>query len=287
MSARGRAVGRTGPVPRIQARSVLLHVIVGLASLLVIFPFIWMILGAFKPAAELRRPVPTWWPESAGFESFTALFSSFSFDRYFINSVFVTLTAVGLILFSSSLLGYVFGRGGFRGENALFLMFISAMIIPFEVMVVPLFLVISDLGWVDSYQALIVPFVIDAFGIYLFRETMAGIPRDYFDAARIDGASQWTCYRRIALPQCKPIIATLGIFSFVYIWDQLIWPIVAISSNAKRTLPVGISLLSTESGARIDLVLAAGVISVLPPLIVFLIFQRRIIKGAMMSGLKG
>lgn len=256
-------------------------------SLLVVFPFLWMILGAFKPAAELSRPVPSLLPESPTLDNFAALFSARPFERYFLNSLLVTAVTVALILFTSSLLGYIFARGNFVGSKAAFVVMISAMVVPFEIIVVPLFLIVSNLGWSDSYQALIVPYVIDAFGVYLFREFVLGIPKDYFDAAKVDGASEWMIYRRITMPLCKPVFASLAIFSFVYIWDQLIWPVVVISSDARKTLPLGIALLSTESGARFDLVLAAGVLAVVPPLVVFLIFQRRIVRGVILAGLKG
>lgn len=256
-------------------------------SLLMVFPFVWMILGALRPAAELTRPVPSLLPEAPSLNNFVELFAARPFERYFLNSLFVTGVTVGLILFTSSLLGYIFARGAFVGSKAAFIVIVSAMIVPFEVLVVPLFLIVSNLGWTDTYQALIVPYVVDAFGIYLFREFILGIPKDYFDAAKVDGASEWMIYRRIALPLCKPVFASLAIFSFVYIWDQLIWPVVIIASDARKTLPLGIALLSTESGARFNLVLAAGVLAVVPPLIVFLLFQRRIVRGVIMAGLKG
>lgn len=256
-------------------------------SLLMIFPFVWMILGSLRPAAELSRPAPSLLPESPSLDNFVALFTARPFERYFLNSLFVTGVTVALILFTSSLLGYIFARGTFVGAKAAFIVIISAMIVPFEVLVVPLFLIVDNLGWQDTYLALIVPYVVDAFGIYLFREFVLGIPKDYFDAAKVDGASEWMIYRSIAMPLCKPVFASLAIFSFVYIWDQLIWPVVVISSDARKTLPLGIALLSTESGARFDLVLAAGVLAVLPPLAVFLIFQRRIVRGVIMAGLKG
>ena len=261
-------------------------VLLSLGSAVMVFPFVWMVLGSFKPAAELSRPVPTYLPASPSLDNFRALFQR-PFERYFLNSLAVTAVTVALIVFTSSLLGYLFARGRFLGANVAFMIILSAMIVPLEVLVVPLFIVVSSLGWSDSYQALVVPFVIDAFGVYLFREFIRGIPIEYFEAATIDGASDWTIYRRVAMPQCKPVAATLAIFSFVYIWDQLLWPIVVIASDDRKTLPMGIAQLSTESGARYDLVLAAAVIAVVPPLLVFLFLQRRIVAGVTMAGLKG
>ena len=265
---------------------ILRHGLLLVSSLVMIVPFVWMILGAFKPAAELGRAVPTFFPEMPTLRNFEALFRDHPFGIYFLNSLVVTSITVAFILFTSSLLGYIFARANFRGANVLFALIISAMIIPFEVIVVPLSLIVQDLGLTNTRTALVLPFVIDAFGIYLFREFMRAIPKDYFEAAKIDGASEWRIYRSIALPQCRPVVATLGIFSFVYMWDQLLWPIVVLSSTENKTLPVGIAELSTESGQRFDLTLAAGVLAVIPPLILFLFLQRKIVTGVVMSGLK-
>lgn len=271
---------------KVSVARVILNIGLMIGSLLMLFPFIWMIVGAFKPMSELTSPNPTLFPREATFSNFTNLLER-PFGQYFFNSLMVTIIAVTLILFTSSLLGFIFARGGFRGSKVAFLVVVSSVIVPLEVMVVPLFLIVSGIGWEDSYQALIIPFMIDAFGIYLFREFMLGIPTDYFDAAKVDGASEWGMYWRIAIPQCKPVIATLAIFSFVYIWDQLLWPIVIIASDSRKTLPMGVAQLSSESGARFDLVLAAGTLTLLPPLIVFFLFQRKIVQGVTMAGLKG
>lgn len=276
-----------GPMRVPSISTVLVNAALALGSLGMTFPFVWMLLGAFKPAEELERPTPTFWPESPTFDNFRHLFAALPFHVFFLNSVFVTLSTVALVIFASSLLGYLFATKPFPGSRLAFLLIISSMVVPFEVKVVPMFFIVQKLGWIDTYQALIVPFVVDAFGVYLFREFIRGIPKDYFDAARIDGASEWTIYWRIVLPLTSPVSAALAIFSFVYYWDQLIWPVIAISSDAMKTLPLGIALLATERGARFDLAMAAGLIAVIPPLIVFLIFQRRIVKGVMLAGLKG
>jgi multiple sugar transport system permease protein len=161
------------------------------------------------------------------------------------------------------------------------------MIIPFEVRVIPMFLIIRGLNWVNTYQALIVPFIVDAFGVYLFREFIRTIPSDYLDAARIDGASEWRIYQRVVLPLTTSVMSALAIFAFVYYWDMLIWPLVAVSSQEMKTLPVGMLLLTNQRGGIYDLLLAAGLLGVVPNLIMFLIFQRQIVKGVILAGLKG
>ncbi len=264
-----------------------LNAILCVLSLAAVFPFAWMVLGAFKPAQELMRPIPSLWPEAPGLQNFQKIFTLFPFGRFFLNSAGVTLVTVAFVLFTSSLLGYIFGKFEFPGRGLAFLLIISSMIVPFEVRVIPMFLLVQSLGWQDSYQALIVPFIIDAFGVYLFREFIRAIPSDYIDAARIDGASEWMIYRRIIVPLTGPVMSALAIFAFVYYWDQLIWPLVVISSDLMKTLPLGILLLSNQRGIIFDLTLAAGLLSVVPNLIIFIVFQRRIVRGVVLAGLKG
>jgi multiple sugar transport system permease protein len=256
-------------------------------SALMVVPFVWMILSAFKPASELLRPIPNFFPEAWTLRSFSRIFVLFPFQRFFLNSFIVTTATVAIILFTSSLLGFVFGKFRFPGSRVLFLLIISSMIIPFEVRVIPMFLIIRGLNWVNTYQALIVPFIVDAFGVYLFREFIRTIPSDYLDAARIDGASEWRIYQRVVLPLTTSVMSALAIFAFVYYWDMLIWPLVAVSSQEMKTLPVGMLLLTNQRGGIYDLLLAAGLLGVVPNLIMFLIFQRQIVKGVILAGLKG
>jgi len=281
------AVGARRGRTRVAAGGLLVNAFLLITSALMFFPFVWLILGSLKPAEELARPAPTFLPEAPSLDNFTRLFTLLPFQTFFANSLLVTIVTVALVLFTSSLLGYIFTRPNIPGATFAFMLIVSSMVMPFEVRVVPMFLIVQSFGWVDTYQSLIVPFAIDGFGVYLFREFIKGIPNDYFDAARMDGASDWTIYRSIILPLTMPVMSALAIFSFVYYWDQLIWPVVAIGTESMKTLPLGIALLSTERGARYDLALAAGTLAVLPPLIVFLIFQKRIVRGVVLAGLKG
>lgn len=258
-----------------------------IGSMIMLFPFIWMILGAFKSASELKRPIPTFFPEAPSFHNFERVFSLYPFGRFFLNSVIVTIITTVIVLFTSSLLGYIFAKFKYRTLDIIFFIVIASMIVPLEVKLVPMFILIRDFSWEDSYQALIIPFVIDAFGIYLFKEYIHNIPQDYLDAAQIDGANEWAIYYYVILPLTGPVLSALAIFSFVYFWDQLLWPLVAVSSDAMKTLPLGLVLLSNQRGIIYDLTMAGGLLSVIPPLIVFIIFQRRIVKGVILAGLKG
>jgi multiple sugar transport system permease protein len=264
-----------------------LNLILIIGSLLMIFPFIWMIFGAFKPASELQRPLPSFFPEDPSLRNFERIFTLYPFGKFFLNSVIVTVITVISILFSSSLLGYIFAKFKYRWLDFIFILVIASMIIPLEVKLVPMFMMIKDFKWEDSYRALIIPFIIDSFGIYLFKEYIRNIPQDYIDSAQLDGANEWGIFFRIILPLTGPVFSALAIFSFVYCWDQLLWPLVVINSDSMKTLPLGIILLSNQRGIIYDLTLAAGLLSVIPPLIIFIIFQKHIVKGAIMTGLKG
>jgi multiple sugar transport system permease protein len=282
------ALRRRAPArPRGPRRFLLTDAFLLVGALVMVFPFVWMILSAFKPASEIASPTPGLLPADPTLDNFRRLFELIPFATFFVNSVVITAVTVLGVLFTSSLLGYVLAQGRFRLAGAVFLLIVSSIAVPFEVKVVPLYRLMVQLGWDDSYQALVLPFLIDAFGVYLFREYIRNIPAEYFDAARLDGASEWQIYRRIVLPLTRPILATLAIFSFVFYWDQLLWPTIVISSEHLKTLPVGIALLSGERGARFDLAMAAGVLATVPPLIVFLLFQRHIERGVILAGMKG
>ena len=256
------------------------------ASLVMVFPFVWMLLSAFKPASVLTSQNPGFLPLNPTLGNFTQLFGRFPFGLYLANSVGVAVATVAVILFTSSMMGFVLSVTRIRGATVIFVILLSSIAVPFEVKVIPLYSVMVDFHLQDSYAALVLPFAIDAFGIYLFREFMVGIPDEYVDAARLDGASEWQIYWRVVMPMCKPISATLGIFAFVYAWDQLLWPTIVIASDRLRTLPLGIALLSSEQGAQYGLSIAAGLLATVPPLLAFFVLQGRIQGGVMLAGMK-
>jgi multiple sugar transport system permease protein len=269
------------------ALKTLVSTVLSVGGILMVLPFIWMLLSAFKPTAEIIRTVPTFFPEAPTLENFRAILSNYSFGRYLLNSLIVSTTTSLLILFTSSIVGFVFAKIEFRGREVLFLIFLATMALPFEIIAIPLFLEMKAVGGVDRLWGLVVPFAIDIFGIYLFRQFIAAIPDDYLDAARVDGLSEWGIYWRIILPLVRPALAALAILSFLYHWDSVFWPLILISSEAKKTVPLGIILLSTQWGTIYDLTMAASALTILPVLVVFFIFRRQFIQGIVLSGLKG
>lgn len=256
-------------------------------AVLMVAPFVWMILSAFKPTAEIIRTIPTFLPEHPTLDNFRTVLTRYTFGRFLFNSLVVSLATSTLILFTSSIVGYVFAKIKFRGREVIFLLFLATMSIPFEIIAIPLFLEMKAVDGVDKLWGLAVPFVIDVFGIFLFRQFILSIPDDYLDAARVDGLSEFGIYWKIILPLTRPTIAALAILSFLYHWDSVFWPLILINSSANKTVPLGIILLTTQWGSIYDLTMAASALTVLPVLIVFLIFRRQFIQGFVLSGLKG
>lgn len=264
-----------------------LYLLLTVALLVVITPFIWMVLGAFKTNAELRQVPPTWWPESPTLENFRQLFSRLSFGTYFVNSTIVaSVVTVGNLLFCS-MVGYALAMLRFRGKRLIFALILGTLMIPGVVTFVPLFVLVANLGLVDTLPGLFLPFLVGPFGVFLMRQFVLGLPRDLVEAARIDGAGEFRIFFQVILPLLGPALATLGILTFLGSWNNFLWPLVVAQTNDTYTLPVALALYSTgQNEQQYGLLMAGATIVVLPVLIVFLIFQRRFIQGIATTGIK-
>ncbi len=258
-----------------------------LGGLAMIVPFAWMVLNAFKPASEILSRPPTFLPADPTLDNFATLLGDYNFLQYILNSLIVTGTITCCVVATSALLGYVFAKVKFVGREFIFVAFLATMALPFEVLAIPLLLMARTAGAVDQLWGLVVPFVVDAFAIFICRQYMASIPDEYLDAGRVDGLGHFGLFRHIVLPMSRPAIAAIAILSFLYNWDQLFWPLVLIGSDANKTVPLGIVDLSTQFGPIYDLTMAASTLTIVPVLLVFLAFRRHFIQGMMMSGLKG
>ena len=252
---------------------------------LMLLPFVWMVLSAFKPAYEILQVVPTLWPAHPTLGNIETVWHD-SFGLYIFNSLLVTCGTSVAIIISSSLLGFIFAKIPFPGRDVLFLAFLAIMVLPIEVIAIPLLVEMRHIGGLDQLWGLSLPFVIDGFGIYLFRQFIFTIPSDYIDAARVEGLGDFGIYRKVIMPLCKPVIAALAILSFLFMYDQVFWPLILISSNGHKTVPLGIIGFSTMFGPIYNLTMAASTITVIPVLIVFFVFRRHFLGGFMMSGLK-
>jgi multiple sugar transport system permease protein len=284
-----RAVRRRGSEMRSRdhVARIVLHVLLLGGLVVMVGPFVWMALSSFKPEAEIRADPPTFWPERPTAGAYDVLLNRLDFPTYFTNSVVVAvLTTLGNLLFCSAA-GYALAKLSFPGRRVLFLVVLGTIMVPSVVTMVPLFVLSSNLGLVNSLAGLILPFLAQAFGVFLMRQFITSIPNDLLEAARIDGASEPRIYWQIVLPLCRPALATLGILTFLASWNNFLWPLVAATTEDKYTLPVALALYAIgQNQTKYNLLLAGSVVIVLPVLIVFFLLQRHFVRGIATTGLK-
>jgi multiple sugar transport system permease protein len=267
---------------------VVLYSILLFGCLFTLVPFLWMLSTSFKSATEIVKLPPTFLPEKFTLQSYQTIFNDprVPLARFYLNSIIVSVSVVFMVLFTSSLAGYVFAKYQFWGKNVLFTLLLASLMIPFQVMMIPLYLILVRLNLIDSLAGLIVPGAVSAFGIFLMRQFIESIPSELIDAARIDGAAEFGIYTRIILPQMGPALATLGIFVFLGTWNDYLWPLIVITTTEKRTLPIMLTWYNSQHGSRYDLTMAASVMVILPILIVYFIFQRWVVRGIALTGFK-
>jgi len=262
------------------------YLVVGLVAATMVLPFIWMVLTSFKFRGEILSIPPTFWPKTFTLENYQNAISRLDIGRVYWNTTYVTLIKVFLQIYTSALLGYVFGKFKFRGRDFFFYLILFTMILPFEVYMIPLYRMMAAAGLGDSHLALIIPMTFSAYAAFLIRQFMFTIPDDFLDAARIDGAGEWYIFHHIILPLCKPVIATLVTFYFMWNWNDFLWPLIVISSPEKMMLPVALSGFVGEHGSDYGLIMAGATMAVVPVLIIFIVFQRYVVQGISLSGLK-
>jgi len=260
--------------------------LIGLAVTLV--PFIWILMTSLKPASEIVRIPPTFFPEQWTLNSYQTIFADpkVPLARFYLNSTFVAVARVVITLFTSSLAGYIFAKFTFRGKNLLFGFILIQLMIPFQVVMIPAYLILVQLRLIDSLWGLVIPSMVDAFGIFLMRQFISTFPNDLIDAARIDGAGEFTVYRRVVMPNLGAPLATLGIFTFMATWNDYLWPLIVITTHEKRTLPLLLTWYTSQHGQRYDLTMAASILVLLPILVVYIFFQRWIVRGVALTGMK-
>jgi multiple sugar transport system permease protein len=276
-----------GRGPRSGGGAWWIYLLLILGILILVGPFVWMVLGSFKTTGELRQVPPTWFPENPTFSNYEDLFSRLNFLGYFFNSTVVALAVtVGNIVFCS-MLGYALAKLDFPGKRALFVVVLGTLMVPSVVTFMPLFVLTANLGLVNTHAGLILPFLVGAFGVFLMRQFIAGLPDELLDAARVDGAGEHYIFWRIILPLCGPALATLGILTFLGSWNSFLWPLVVATSDTMYTLPVAIALFATgQQETNIALLMAGSVVVIMPVLIVFIALQRYFTQGIAMTGIK-
>jgi multiple sugar transport system permease protein len=268
------------------ASSFGLHALLGIVAAGTLLPFFWMISTSFKSGGGIFTYPPQWFPQDATLEWYVRLFKEVNFLLHFKNSLIVSISVTALSLFLNSMAGYAFAKHRFGGRDSIFRFLLTALMIPGQVTMIPVFLLLKEMGLLNSYMGLIVPVSANVFGIFLIRQFMMSIPTDLIESARIDGCSEFRIYWSIVLPLCKPVLATLGIFTFMGSWNDFLWPLIVMVREESYTLPVALANLNGQHPTSFGLLMAAAVVVVLPVIIVFLLAQKYVIQGVATSGLK-
>ena len=274
--------------PGLVAGRLLLYLLLTAGGLFVLMPFIWMLSSALKDQGAIFAYPPALFPREARWSNFQDVLNVVPFARYFGNSTLIAVLSVVGQLLSCSMAAFAWARVSFWGRDVLFITLIAALIIPPQVTLVPLFIMMNRVGWIDTYYPLILPFWLGgAFGTFLLRQFFLSIPRDLEDAAKIDGAGPWRIYWSIYMPLCKPALATVAIFTFLLQWNELLRPLIFLSTPEKLPLTVGLAALRSQYSTSWNLIMAGALISVVPVLILFIFAQRYFVRGVTSSGLKG
>lgn len=273
---------------RLLLSAVLWHALLLTGAFAMVVPFIWMVLTSLKTTAEVFVFPPRWFPETARWANYSDVMAAMPFGWFLFNSFKIALLAVIGQLLSCSLAAYAFARIEFVGRDTLFMIVLATLMVPGVVTMIPVFILMRELGWLNSHYPLIVPnFLGAAFGIFLLRQFFLGIPIDLEDAARIDGATRFGIYRHIFLPLAKPALATLAVFVFMGQWNDLLGPIIYLVDYDKMTLTVGLAFFRGQYTTNWPLLMAGATMSVIPIIILYLAAQRYFVAGVVMSGLKG
>ena len=264
-----------------------LYVVLAVGLLVTLAPFLWMLLGSLKPEAELQRVPPTWWPETPSLDNVRQLFDRLDFPRFFANSVLVAVAVTAGNLVFCSMVGYALAKLDFAGKRLLFGLVLGMLMVPGVVTFVPLFVLVANLGLVNTYPGLILPFLVTPLGVFLMRQFMMGLPDELIEAARIDGAGEWRIFLRVIMPLCGPPLATLGILTFLHSWNNFLWPLVVAQSEDKYTLPVALALYSVgQNATRYGLLMAGAVVVILPVIALFIALQRYFVQSVATTGIK-
>jgi multiple sugar transport system permease protein len=258
-------------------------VLLSLVALLTVAPFFLMFLVALSPAGA--PTVPQSWPDSLTLDNLQRVLSAKGFLRWTVNTVIYSVVSVVIILFTAAMAGYAFAKKRFPGRDVLLWSFVATLMVPFQAMLIPYFVLVSEMDGLDTYWGLIVPTLANSQAVFLMRQFIRDLPDELFDAAKVDGASEWRIFWQIVLPLTRPILATLGVFVFLWHWNDFLWPLVVAQSNDMSTLTVGLATLRGEDVPLAQL-MASAAISVIPCLLVFALLQRYLVNSIATTGLK-
>ncbi|WP_312887357.1 carbohydrate ABC transporter permease [Rhizobium laguerreae] len=254
--------------------------------ILALFPFFYMVSLSLQSDADLFSGVPVIIPLELQFSNYITIWDKAPFARFIVNSFVIAGGITILHLLFDPLIGYVFAKLEFPGRRFMFVALLSTLMLPFFIRMIPLYILTAELGWLNTYQGLIMPFAMSAYGIFMMRQFIRPVPSELLDAARVDGASEWRIYRAIVLPQLGPPMATLGLLTFVFQFNEFLWPLVVVSSVEMRPITTGLTLFNSEFFTQWNLTATGGVILFVPSLLLFVFMQRYFVQSVMMSGMK-
>ena len=267
---------------------ILTLVVTIVGAIVILAPLVWAVTGSLKTEADYRQLPIQILPRQLSFDAYATVLADGDLPRGFINSIIVAIIEVTAVLITSSVAGYVFARKMFWGKDALFLLVLASTMVPFTMLLIPLYLQFVDIGFTNNYLAIALPTAVSAYGIFLCRQFIRGIPRDLFDAAMIDGASDLAVYREIVLPIARPVLSALAIFTLIVSFNSLLWPLVIVNDADLFTLPLVLASYARQGEAIVfTQILAAGVIGSVPLVVAFLVLQRNFVKGISLTGLGG
>lgn len=270
-----------------RAGSLVSHLLLIIAAFVVLYPFLWMVATALKPDSDVFALPPSLFGSSIEWGNFAAAWTYLPFGRFMLNGLLVAVAGTVIVLVTSSLAAYAFARLHFRGRDNIFLLYLGTLMIPQEVVVVPMFVLMADLGWVNSYQALILPWAFTAFGTFLLRQFFITIPRELEEAAAIDGASHLRTLTTIIMPLARPALGVLAVFTFITYWNSFLWPLIIVNDQSMATVPLGLNMFLGQHGSQWSYLMAASTISVLPSVLLVIALQRHLVRGIALSGLGG
>ncbi|NQT58353.1 MAG: carbohydrate ABC transporter permease [Bacteroidetes bacterium] len=264
-----------------------LTILLAITAFLIIFPMLWILFTSLKPESLILGEPARLLPKKITMEQYKLVFQAIPFFTFLKNSIIFSVGVTLFSLFFDSMAGYAFAKLRFRGSNIVFYVVLATLMVPFQIIMIPLYLMMHKLHGLDTYWGLILPRITNAFGIYLMRQFFLSVPEDLLDAGRIEGLNEFKIYVKIALPITTTALTTLGVFHFMYNWNDFLWPLIIINSIERRTLPVGLALFTGEHVMAHGPIMAGAILSILPILIFYLFAQKTFIKGVAISGLKG
>jgi multiple sugar transport system permease protein len=269
-------------------RPVISHVLLVIVAVLFATPLIFALATSLKPTNEVFTVPPTLLGSELRWDNYVEAFEFAPFGTYFLNSFLVAITGTAVVVAVSSLAAYAFARLRFRGRDLLFLLFLGTLMVPQEVLIVPMYWLMQTLGWVDSYQSLILPFAFTAFGTFLLRQFFLTVPGELVDSARVDGAGQFNIFFRIMLPLARPALAVLAMFTFIGYWGSYLWPLIVINDvNAKGTVPLGLTQFVGQQGTQWNLMMAASMLAMVPSVLLVILLQKNLVRGLLTTGFGG